>query len=307
MSTLLAKVIPAITARKAYLARANIVRAMLQYAQAGGYDQKDCSELAYLRWKTQKDHGASDLNIARLETALNIGVLSNTVPSTFWTLLEIFSRPDLLEAIRIEVGQNAVVVNPETNAHYIDLGRIRGDCPLLVSAFQEVLRVHSNGAPTRMVYSDVVLDDTFLLRAGSVLQMPAPAINNEESKWGKGAVKFDLSHFKVTDKADNANAHAKPRATSFMSFGASPNLCPGRHFAAAEILSLVAMMVMRVDMKPAKGEWWTPRLNAWAIAASMTPPVEEYPVTIHPREEFNGVKWSFIVSGQKDRFSLITG
>lgn len=282
---------------------------MLEFAQSGGYKDEHCSELAFSRWKTQKDCGATDVNIARLETALNVGILSNTVPSTFWTLFEIYSRPDLLKAIRSEIEQNALVVDPETNIHSIDLSFIRSRCPLLVSAFQETLRIHSNGAPTRMVYEDLMLDGTYLLKAGSVLQMPAPAINNEESFWGSGGRKFDMSHFHPSEQkaAHSDPSRKKPRATSYMSFGASPNLCPGRHFAAAEILSLVAMLVMRVDIKPIKSEWWTPRLNAWAIAASMTPPVEDYPVAVYSRDNYEGVEWSYIVSEGKDKLSLITG
>ncbi|SMR45237.1 unnamed protein product [Zymoseptoria tritici ST99CH_3D1] len=304
LSILLAKIFPSVLARKAYLARETVVKAMLEFAKSGGYDDEACSELAIARRNTQVKAGASDHDIARLETALNIGVLSNTVPSTFWTLFDIYSRPQLLQQVRSEIEENAVVVDPMTNVHSIDLGAIRGSCPIFVSAFQESLRVHSNGAPTRMVYEDVVLDGSYLLKAGSVLQMSAPSINSEQRHWGKQAADYDPVHFQK-DAADvPAN---KPRATSFMSFGASPNICPGRHFAAAEILSVVAMLLMRVDMIPVKGYWWTPRLNAWAIAASMTPPIEEYPVKIGPRKEVQGIEWDFVVSGKKDRFELITG
>jgi hypothetical protein len=64
---------------------------------------------------------------------------------------------------------------------------------------------------------------------------------------------------------------------------------------------------MRVDIKPTKGQWWAPRLNAWAIAASMTPPVEEFPVTIHSRAGTEDVKWSYSVQEGDSKFSLITG
>ncbi|GAM88894.1 hypothetical protein ANO11243_069280 [Dothideomycetidae sp. 11243] len=309
LSPLLANVFPRITARRSFQARETVYRAMLKYARAGGYADEDCSELAKSRWQTQTDAGATEENIARLETAVNVGVLSNTVPSTFWTIFEVLSDPDLLEAVRAEIRSNAMEVDPATKVHAIDLSRIRAGCPTLVSAFQEVLRVHSNGAPTRMVYEDILLDDRYLLKAGSVLQLPAPAINGDGSQWGSDPKKFDHTRFQAREQQINARGtvHLKPRATSYMSFGASPNLCPGRHFAAAEILSLVAMLVMRVDITPTKGEWWVPRLNSWAVAASMTPPVEDYPVLIRQRPEYEGVEWTFTVSGFKDKFELITG
>lgn len=268
---MLAKVFPTITARKAHLARESVVQAMLKFARAGGYEDDGCSELAYSRWKTQTDQGATDENIARLETSLNIGVLSNTSPSTFWTIFEVCSRPDLLASIRDEVRRNAMTVDPEMNTHAIDLSRIRDDCPILVSTFQEVLRVHANGAPTRMVYEDVILDNTYLLKAGSILQMPSVIINNEESRWGSDAAKFDPLRFHTAAQPVDADGEprTKPRATSYLSFGVSPNLCPGRHFAAAEILALDAVTIMRVDIKPTKGEWWTPKLNVEAMDLSL--------------------------------------
>jgi hypothetical protein len=74
-----------------------------------------------------------------------------------------------------------------------------------------------------------------------------------------------------------------------MSFGASPNLCPGRNFAAAEVLSLVATPLLRADVEPTKGSWWSPRLNAWAVAATVSLPAEAYPVKITARAKYKGV------------------
>jgi cytochrome P450 len=244
--------------------------------------------------------------------SLNIGVLSNTVPSTFWCMFDIFSRPDLLAAIRRELETHAVVTPDPSAPHKraVDISLIRGDCPLLVAAFQEMLRLHSNGAPIRFVYEDVVLDNQFLLKKGSILQMSAPVIHSEQTHWGLDASNFDATRFDshVAIAGQKATkAHTKPRATSYMAWGASPNLCPGRHFATAEILAVAAMLVLRTDITPVKGHWWTPKLNSNAMAAAMSPPGEPYPVRIQRRKEAEGIEWSFIVSGQKDKFGLITG
>jgi hypothetical protein len=92
-----------------------------------------------------------------------------------------------------------------------------------------------------------------------------------------------------------------------MAWGASPNLCPGRHFATAEILATAAMLILRTDVTTVKGKWWLPKLNSKAMAAAMSPPGEAYPVRIKKRKEVEGLEWTFVVSGQKDRFGLITG
>lgn len=151
----------------------------------------------------------------------------------------------------------------------------------------------------------------------------APAVNKEEAVWGTRAGGFDPLRFSnnsskgpgrggeaETEKPSSSSMGGRegPRATSYLSFGASPNMCPGRHFAAGEILALAAALILRYDIVPVAGRWWVPNLNAWAIAASVTPPIEEYPVRISRREEYAGeAEWSFNVREGKGGFSLITG
>jgi hypothetical protein len=97
------------------------------------------------------------------------------------------------------------------------------------------------------------------------------------------------------------------RATAFMSFGASPNICPGRHFASGEILSLAAMMILRYDINPESGVWTPPVLNSKAMAAPITPPGEVFLAKIHEREEYKEVKWDFRVTEGRGKFGLVVG
>ncbi|MCJ1348396.1 hypothetical protein MMC31_006628 [Peltigera leucophlebia] len=304
LSILLLNVLPHITARKAFKAREKIVASFVKFYEAGGH--KNSSQLTYGRWEAQHSAGASNEDIARLETAASIGILSNTVPSAFWTLFEIYSRPELLAKLREETLMGALHVGISTNGanhpHVIDLAAIRDQCPLLVSTFQEVLRLRSNGAPTRVVSKDIVLNGQYLLKAGSVLQMPSKIINRERSTWGEKAEEFIPSRFMA-----NGQAKEHRRATGFMSFGASPNICPGRHFATGEIMALIGMMVLRYNITPTNKSWDPPRLNPRALAASVTPPIEEFRVRISPRKVIDGASWSFCVTEGKGKFGLITG
>lgn len=109
LSILLLNVLPNITVRKAFKAQEKIVASFLKFYDAGG--QENSSELTYGRWKAQHSAGASNKDIARLETAASIGILSNTVPSAFLTLFEIYSRPELLAKLREEIVSNALHVD----------------------------------------------------------------------------------------------------------------------------------------------------------------------------------------------------
>lgn len=176
-----------------------------------------------------------------------------------------------------------ISTNGANPPHVIDLAAIRDQCPLLVSTFQEVLRLRSNGAPTRVVSKDILLNGQYLLKAGSVLQMPSKIINRERSTWGENAEEFSPSRFMANDQAKEQR-----RATGFMSFGASPNICPGRLFATGEIMALIGMMVLRYNITPTNESWDPPRLNSRALAASVTPPIEEFRVRISPRKVMDG-------------------
>lgn len=303
MSVLLLDCWPSLTAGTAFRARERVVRAFVDYYNAGG--QHDSSELALKRWQVQHDGGASTEDIARNEVAITIGILSNTFPSAFWILFNTYSRPDLLATIREEVSKHALCIEPGTRIHTVNLGLIRDACPKLLSVFQEVLRVHSNGPVTRFVYQDMMLDDQFLLKEGAILQMPTPVLLQEIPKWGADASVFDGLRFDPDTQKERQRE--KPRSTSFIPFGASPFLCPGRHFATGEVLALAAMMMLRYDVEPTAGKWWTPKLKSSAVAASVTPPGEPYPVNISERQEYGGTSWNFTVAEGKGVFSLVTG
>lgn len=303
LSILILNIVPQLTARKAFKAREKLITSFMKYYNAGGHEKS--SLMTYGRWKTQLDAGATTEDIARLESALGVGILSNTVPSTFWTLFEIYSRPKLLADLREEVQANAMhldVSNSDTiTSHIIDLADIRDRCPLLVSTFQEALRLRSNGAPTRFVYQDVVMNDQYLFKAGAMIQMPAQSINRESSTWGSTSHQFDPSRFSV-----KGHSSENKRVKGYMSFGTSPNICPGRHFASGEILAMVAMLLLRYDITPVSGRWDQPKLNMGAVAASVSPPAEEFRVKFSPRQGFEGGNWAFRVTEGKGRFNLIT-
>ncbi|KAE8395021.1 cytochrome P450 [Aspergillus alliaceus] len=299
LSLLMMDILPWISARKAWQGREQLTQEFIRYYQAGGH--LDSSQLAYSRWKVQHDAGAAMEDIARLEALNALGILSNTVPTCFWVLFDILSRPDHLNIIRNEILTGALSVD-SAGIHTLDVADIRVNCPTLVSTLQETLRMRSNSAQLRVVRQDILLDDRLLVKAGSIILMPAATINKHTSVWGSNADAFDPQRFKETDQAEK-----RRRAAGFLSFGTSPHICPGRHFASGEILALVAMLLVRFDIQPAKGAWVEPKVNTKAVAASLAPAAERVEVTCSEIPKFAGVEWRFRLTPGKGTFGLITG
>ncbi|KAJ5368173.1 uncharacterized protein N7496_007933 [Penicillium cataractarum] len=252
--------------------------------------------MVYTRWKTQDDAGATLEDIARLEIAMGLGILSNTVPACFWVIFDIFSRPDLLKELREQIQRTSLSVDCD-GVHTVDMAAVQDNCPLLLASFQETLRVRSNSAQLRVVHTETVLDESWLINAGSVLVIPASLINKSESVWGPNANEFDPHRF-ITEAP-------KSKASAFMSFGISPNMCAGRHLATSEIIALTAMLILQFDICPPEGTWKAPLVNTKAIAAALSPPADKYSVTIQEREQFRGVKWNFVAAS--GRQNLIVG
>ncbi|KAF9887730.1 hypothetical protein FE257_009683 [Aspergillus nanangensis] len=299
LSVLMTDVLPWLTARKAWQGREHLANAFLQFYQANGH--MESSQLAYIRWKVQTDGGASLEDTARLEAVMGLGILSNTVPSSFWLLFDIFSRPELLAEIRTELHQNAVSTTADTGAHTVDLADIRDKCPLLLASFQETLRLRSNSAQLRVIHEDTIIGGSYLVKKGSILVMPAAVINKNKSAWGSDATSFDPARFM------GLGDDKRRKSSAFMSFGVSPNICAGRHFATGEILALAAMLILQFDLHPAGGHWVEPPTNVKAVAASLSPPASQTWVTIAKRHESRGVKWHFQVTPGKGRYGLISG
>ncbi|GAB1206328.1 hypothetical protein APSETT445_005013 [Aspergillus pseudonomiae] len=299
LSLLMMNTLPWISARKPWKGREQLTQAFVQYYQADGH--LDSSQLAYTRWKVQHEAGATLEDIARLEAFTGLGILSNTVPTCFWVLFDIFSRPELLHKIREEIQTGALSID-SAGVHNLDLAEIREKCPILVSTFQETLRTRSNSGQLRVIQRDTLLDDRLLVKAGSIILMPAAVINKHPSVWGSDADTYDPERFSKIDPVEK-----RSKASGFMSFGSSPHICPGRHFASGEILALVAMILVRFDVRPVRDTWVEPKGNTKAVAASLPPAAEKVEVKMSETSKFAGATWGFRLTPGKGTFGLITG
>lgn len=262
--------------------------------------------LAKVRWEGHNAVGISPISeIARLEASMGFGLLSNTIPTTFWFLFDLYSRPNLLSKVREEVRQNAlhIVDNSQAGANktaIVDLADIREKCPFFVSTFQESIRFRSMGAPTRHLFEDVMLEG-YLLKKGSTLQMPSSSVHSHPSSWGSTATEFNPSRF--------LKSESPRKLGGFLGFGVTPSICPGRHFASSEILSLAAALILRFDFSPAESStssWVAPPVR-YLLTAAVPPPASPFHVKATLRDDYRDYEWDFRVTKGKGQFGLVIG
>jgi cytochrome P450 len=309
---LLVNILPSLTTRRGYRGRTTVAQAFHHYFSQNGHES--ASVLVKNRFKVCMEHQLPLEDIARFEVGGVVAIAVSTVPAAFWMLYYVYSNPDILELLRQEVGAiletKSVEASPGTVTRTLNITELRTTCPLLTSTFQETLRHASLGAAVRLVTEDTVLDGHILLKKGSLVEIPAHVVHFDSTIWGSSVTAFDASRFVLNPnvksstkpKNDQADNKKKPHPGDFRAFGGGRNLCPGRHFAATEILALVAMMVMRYDLHVVttsngrhneSGRWKMPTSVKSGLAAAVREPDEDIDVEVRLREGYEEGRWAF--------------
>lgn len=291
-------VYPQLTAWKAHRAREKLFRGFRDYFAVKGHEHG--SRLIQGRYEVNKKYVSVE-DIGRFEVSVSIALLVNTAPTAFWTITSIYSDPLLLTSLRDKlsafVSASPSPVTPNKTVYRLDITEVIRGCPLLVSLVQEVLRMQSTNAAGRMVLEDTLLDGRYLLRKGSTVLIPAAQLHNDGSIWGESVGEFKPSRF-----IKQAGRHRETRipASAFRAFGGGTALCPGRFFATTEILSLVAMLVLRYDIAPVGGKWNVPKGRSHIITSVLSPE-QDVEVTVTEREGYEHVVWDFVLTESVSR------
>lgn len=233
----------------------------------------------------------STLYMKRLEVGSLIGILVNTVPTVVYMLYHIFSDKVLLEDIRAELKTSILLeIGSDKDVLKLHLSALKEKSILFQSTFQEVLRVYSRGVSSRLVMEDTMLDGQYLLTKGSILMMPTSVIHPDSSSWGP----IDFQARRFFKKGSFAQEPIKrSSAACYRPFGGGATLCPGRHFASAEILALTAMIVYKYDLTPASSNWSLPKPHQTSLATNIFPPKTDIEVKVSVRPGLEKTRWEF--------------
>ena len=272
--------LPRLLVPKGYRARMELGAAFQQYFES--FMPAKSAAMIRGRHSANTRYGITPFNQGRLEVGSLIGVLANTIPSIFYTLVHIYSDQGLTSDIRDELETSGFVGTPEDISQNSDLLAMPEICPLLYSTWQEVLRVHALGAGSRYILEDVTLEDTFLLRKGMVVQMPTAVMHSDVAAWGEDVNEFQPRRFLKQNSTSKGGF--KQKLTAYRPFGGGASMCPGRHFVTLETMALAACMLSRFDLIPVNGHWNVPRQKQESLATNVFPPEKDIRVRIVTRQ-----------------------
>lgn len=283
---------------KGYVARQKVFDAHIKYCRD---IPQDASLLFRERWRVLLEAGISEMDCVKQQATLPIGMLSNTVPTFYWTIWELFSRDGVLSQVRKELEAHAII--KEEDRFVLDVAALKFKCPLLLSVFQETQRVRHIHAAIRKVMKDTLLDGRYLLKEGNYLQMPGNSIHSNSNIWGPSASDFDPYRFVNRGEGVSAVKHS---GGDFLAWGAPPHLCPARQFAATEILILVALLAIRADLRPTSGVWEKSPALDFNDPVTVLNPKTDVEIRVSVREQWTG-KWTLRMSQSTHRISLASG
>ena len=286
LNPLIIDILPSLLAPKGDRARSKLGLAFQRYFKEFDSQQNHCAAIAETRYFINQKYGISTWNQGRLEVGVLLGILANTIPSIFYLLIHIYSDPSLLQDIRTEIESTSVQCFSDPGRRRLRINTMRKQCTLLLSTFQELLRVHALGSSVRYVREDIVLNEKYLLKKGMVVQMPMAYLHTDSSSWGADVGDFQPRRF----------LKPKANATAYRPFGGGASLCPGRHFVTLEAMLIAAYMVLIFDMSPCTGKWEIPRQKQESMATNVFPPAEDIAVEIKKRRGYEEVSWEFDMS-----------
>lgn len=287
---------PAIFARTALKARTLLQAAFRKWYAAGHYKDEDVSLAASLRMDVNRENGIKGDEIADDVLGLLFVSTTNAAPTLFWLFLNVFSSPSLMEALRTEIL--SVMTKGKGNEMVIDHTKFPSQCPLLCSAYQETLRMTNIQSSTRYVTEDTVLASDsreYLFKKGSLVQMPGSVFHILPTIWGDNAASYNPRRFIRGENEDKVQDRLQKKA--FIPFGGGKHLCPGRHFAFAEILGIVAVMVIGFEIEGVDGGPVTNVKGVRSIVNASLQPGEQglgLRTKIRRRLGWEQVQWKFV-------------
>lgn len=223
---------PSITAPKGNAARIAITAEFIKY-----YDaclDKEANEFVKGRFRAARNWGLTMEEVCKAEVTILSASVTNTVPNVFYAICYVFSDPALTTDLREEVSK--IVTRSTRNGVdtvALNISMIETHCPLLVSCYSETMRLNKTGASIRTALSDVMLNNQYLLKKGSLIQIATDIVQSDLKTWGLDAKSFNARRF--IEKESLSKEEKKAQTQAWMPFGGGRNMCPGRHLAFTEI------------------------------------------------------------------------
>jgi len=288
-------VAPSWLASKAYKARAILEKAWPPYYASGL--NKNASAIVRGRREAALRWGIPDSEVQRWEYVMFFAPTTNSGPTAYWLLSFILADSELLKEIREEVSKvTSISTMNGIKKVSFDITRIQKECPQLVAAFEESLRLRAATVSVRMVMEDTMLADQYLLKKGAVIQMPSAPSSQSEAIWGPNPEIFNAKRMLKSTYDALSREDRRTRTQAYFPWGGGKYICPGKQFASTELIGVVGSFLYGFDVETNGGnQLKTPPPGIRAIGRNVDLPTSDIEVVIKRRKEFEGVRFAYFI------------
>ncbi|KAL8969942.1 MAG: hypothetical protein Q9197_004074 [Variospora fuerteventurae] len=237
---------PSFMARAAIKPRDQLIGALTRYLKAPPEKRSGGVPFISELLDEELNAGLSVEDSARILLIILWGLNANGPMTLFWLIAHLLQRPELATAVREEISPAMQAFHfpasgSEESLTEITKQQLVDACPLLNSAFNEVVRVTSTGCTIREVANPVGCGGKDLSPGTKVLIPQRPMLLAKQA-FGPDALDVDLSRF--------SKNRALERHSYYRPFGGGVTLCSGRVLGRREILAFVALALWRYEMHP---------------------------------------------------------
>ncbi|KAK4201355.1 putative cytochrome P450 E-class, group IV [Triangularia verruculosa] len=295
---LLIDIFPSILARKGHLGRKKLVEALAPYYKSQAEDSPDASALIRLRAREMRNAGLPVEDIAKIEALLPFAAMTNTVPTLFWFFTHVFTRPEVVKQLRKEVEDSLLSRDGPKAKLVLSTSILEQTTPLLWSCYKETLRLTVHQIATRTVMQDTTITSnttgrTYFLQEGTVVQMSIGVSHSLPEYWGTTNQEFKADRFVGLTKEEERGLKI-----AHQPYGGGLHLCPGRHFALAEMMAIMTTLLVgfKVDSLDGREDWKGPDRGVASIVDAATKPKSDgqgFGARIRRRKGWEDVAWEY--------------
>jgi cytochrome P450 len=194
-----------------------------------------------------------NFTIARNNLGVFLASVGNSIQAIFWTLLNLMENPEAYEACTEAVKK--VAAKREGGREWFTLEEL-DELMVLQSAFHEALRMYQALFVTRQAVEDFCLNPKetkgpkYMVEKGTTI-MVLPNSMHMDPEIFENPETFQYDRFldpqATSKKGTKLSSHLRP-------FGGGVHLCPGRKFIGYEARAILAMILLKYDMRLRPGE-----------------------------------------------------
>ena len=213
------------------------------------------------------------------------GLVANTSPAQFWTLLLLLKDREVMNEVKqeIEVVMGDHWTEEPTTRHLSrDPNELRHQLTALVkldSVINEMFRTCSAPLVGRVALEDTTLelaDQKINIRKGDRVCLVTHTIHNDEAIYGDNTDEFQWDRYLTEDKVELRKfrdlGSGKPVQHYLLPFGGGVSMCPGRHFARDEIKIYIATLLACFDLEEFDKNQQPPKFDFARSTIGVIPP-----------------------------------